>query len=515
MTNITHRLQEQADALGDQAALIDRHRGQRRCLTYRELLDATEAGASLLTRHGLEPGDTVLFFHPVRIGLYVALLSVLRAGMTAMFIDPSAGRGLIKRCCALHQPKAFFGSPKAHLLRLLVPAIRRIQQHYVTGTWLPGACRWDHTLERTSTNAVVDCENDHPALITFTSGSTGQPKAVARTHRFLLAQHHALERSLSLKQGQVDLITLPVFVLENLASGLTSVLADTDLAKPGAADVDVEAVSQQITEENVERVAASPAFLQRLLTESRSIRPIQHVYTGGAPVFPPLLDALHAAQPTATIHGVYGSTEVEPMADLPYDSITEEDRQAMRSGKGLLVGKPVDEVDLVILPDQWGHLIESAIPCLANTPGEIAVAGDHVLTGYLHGKGDEETKFQSAGRTWHRTGDAGYLDEQGRLWLLGRCSAKIEDTRGTLYPFTVETSLSFMPEIARSAAIQIGTHRVLALEFADKNTQDLSAIQEAVAWASFDDFKVQTTIPVDRRHNAKIDYTALRVVLDV
>jgi acyl-CoA synthetase (AMP-forming)/AMP-acid ligase II len=111
-------------------------------------------------------------------------------------------------------------------------------------------------------------------------------------------------------------------------------------------------------------------------------------------------------------------------------------------------------VDLVILPDQWGHLIESAIPCLANTPGEIAVAGDHVLTGYLHGKGDEETKFQSAGRTWHRTGDAGYLDEQGRLWLLGRCSAKIEDTRGTLYPFTVETSLSFMPEIARSAAIE-------------------------------------------------------------
>ncbi|MEM7384143.1 MAG: AMP-binding protein [Verrucomicrobiota bacterium] len=339
--NILHQLAKQTSLRGDQPALIDRHRGTRRCLTYTELMEATDAGAAMLTRHGLAPGDTVLFFHPVKIELYIALLSVLRAGMTAMFIDPSAGRSLIKHCCALHEPHAFFGSPKAHLLRLLVPAVRRIHKHYVTGSWVPGAHRWDLNESTQSPGFITDPEAEFPALITFTSGSTGQPKAVARTHAFLLAQHRALEHSLALKPGQVDLITLPVFVLANLASGLTSILADTDLAKPGQADI--PSVKRQITGEKVERVAASPAFLERMLTDPTSLSSIRHFYTGGAPVFPPLLDALQALSTEASVNAVFGSTEAEPIADLPYTSILTEDREAMRAGKGLLTGQPVGE----------------------------------------------------------------------------------------------------------------------------------------------------------------------------
>ncbi|MEM7387451.1 MAG: AMP-dependent synthetase, partial [Verrucomicrobiota bacterium] len=204
----------------------------------------------------------------------------------------------------------------------------------------------------------------------------------------------------------------------------------------------------------------------------------------------------------------------------PYTSILTEDREAMRAGKGLLTGKPVGEINLAIIRDQWSDPIQplttASFASMENDPGEpgeIVVSGDHVLDSYLHGKGNEETKFTVDHQVWHRTGDAGYLDSQGRLWLLGRCAARIEDERGTLFPFAAETALSFVPEVIRCAAVQINGARVLALELTNSSDQTMATIKATVAWAHFNDFRTVNSIPVDRRHNAKIDYPALRSIL--
>ena len=73
-----------------------------------------------------------------------------------------------------------------------------------------------------------------PALVTFTSGSTGAPKAAVRTHGFLLEQHRVLAESLRLTPDDLDLTTLPIFVLANLGSGVCSLIPDADLRHPGA-----------------------------------------------------------------------------------------------------------------------------------------------------------------------------------------------------------------------------------------------------------------------------------------
>src|SRR6185369_11013626 len=96
--------------------------------------------------------------------------------------------------------------------------------------------------------------------------------------------------------------------------------------------------------------------------------------------------------------------------------------------------------------------------------GEIVVAGGHVLRGYLHGHGDEETKIRVGDAIWHRTGDAGYLDDRGRLWLLGRCSARIVDARGTLWPFAVECAARAVEGVERAALAEVDGGRVLALQ---------------------------------------------------
>src|SRR5690606_19153868 len=134
----------------------------------------------------------------------------------------------------------------------------------------------------------------------------------------------------------------------------------------------------------------------------------------------------------------------------------------------------------------------------------------HVLPGYLHGAGDRETKFRVDGRIWHRTGDAGCLDERGRLWLLGRAQARLSDDRGTLYPFAVEAAACAVAGVRRSALVQVDGKRVLVIEPAAKAPSDLPAIiSRQLAWAHLDQVRPMKSIPVDKRHNAKIDYPAL------
>jgi acyl-CoA synthetase (AMP-forming)/AMP-acid ligase II len=334
-----------------------------------------------------------------------------------------------------------------------------------------------------------------------------------RSHGFLLAQHRALSKALDFVEGEVDLITLPVFVLANLASGLTSVLAATDLAKPGSPDV--AAIRAQCDRFHVTRCAASPAFFEGFLASPASVPMFEKVFTGGAPVFPDLLRRLRDALPEACIHSVYGSTEAEPIAHFPAD---EETGSLTRQGGGLCAGVPVEEIDLRIIGDQWGTPVGplagdefAALAVKAGQAGEIIVSGDHVLRGYLGGIGDEETKIHAGGRVWHRTGDAGWMDPLGRVWLLGRCAEKLPGD-ALCYPFAIECALrEVFPDIQMAALDWEGRKTLVA-------GKKCGSVEVGEIEARAEDFGIDRiifvdSIPLDRRHNAKIDYPALRAML--
>jgi acyl-CoA synthetase (AMP-forming)/AMP-acid ligase II len=342
-----------------------------------------------------------------------------------------------------------------------------------------------------------------------------------RTQEFLLAQYRALAPSIALEAGEVDLATLPVFVLANLAAGVTTVIADVDLRRPGA--VDGAKVWAQIKRCGVTRITASPAFFERLVVHAKAsgetLRTIDKLHTGGAPVFPRLLVAMRGFAPSAKVVAVYGSTEAEPIAHFEVSEMSDEDQAAMRAGRGLLAGMPVPEVRLRVVRDRWGEargnlsVSEFANEVLpTGRVGEIVVAGDHVLKGYLGGLGDTETKFRVDGEVWHRTGDAGCFDEGGRLWLQGRCAARLDDGRGELYPFGVECVAMIFPEVRRAAVLAHKGKRVLAVE-ADRGKILEKKLLDSARWALIDEIIFVDAMPVDRRHNAKIDYGTLRAWL--
>jgi acyl-CoA synthetase (AMP-forming)/AMP-acid ligase II len=464
----------------------------------------------------------VLIFYPMSAELYAALLALFRLGLVAMFLDPGAGREHIERCCTLNPPRALIAGTRAQFLCLMSRALGRIPRKFVIGWPLPGLRRWSAHEHLEPHADILDCGPDTPALLTFTSGSTGRPKGALRTHGFLLRQHEILARSFRLQPEAVDLTTLPIVLLANLASGLTSVIPDADLRYPGA--VRPGPILDQVERHGVTRSVASPAFFECLARGAggRTLPRFEQVYTGGAAVFPRTLEEIHSLAPGADVVAVYGSTEAEPIAHVSRNDITAADVGAMLSGRGLLAGAPINEIELRVVPDRWGTPLglysaeQFRALCLeSDRPGEIVVTGEHVLKGYLQGRGDEETKFRVGGATWHRTGDAGYLDAQGRLWLLGRCAARIQDGRGELYPFAVEAAVYHDTGVRRAALAAHGGRRVLAVECLDaSHAADPQRLRQEVAWAGIDEVRVFRHIPVDKRHNAKIDYPALRRMLE-
>ncbi|MBI4346148.1 MAG: AMP-binding protein [Elusimicrobia bacterium] len=519
--NVAEALSEQARLRPDAPAVIDRARGQDRVTTFGELETTARRAAAMLGDSGLERGDAVLVFQPMSAELYAALVAILRQGLVGMFVDPARGVAHIEDCCGVLPPQAFIGSGRAHLLRLLSPALRRIPRKFSTGLPLPGARSWRGLRRFPEAGAAAEAAADAPALVTFTSGTGGRPKAVVRTHGFLDAQRRVIAETLTHRAGEVELTSLPIFVLANLASGLTSVIPHADLRRPDA--IDPRPVLRQIDRFRPSRCVAPPAFLARLADgcarRGRSLGTLERVYTGGGPVFPRLLRDVARIAPSVEVVAVYGSTEAEPIARTTRAELDDADVAAMRGGAGILAGAPVPGLEVRILPDRWGTplppMTRAALEAQALPPGgagEIVVAGEHVLTGYLGGVGDSESKFRVDGHVWHRTGDAGRFDARGRLWLLGRCESKIADARGVLYPFAVECASLEFAYVRRAALDALDGLRVLAVEPAGRGLSPAQSreLARALAWAGVDEVRAIRRIPLDPRHNSKVDYAALR-----
>jgi olefin beta-lactone synthetase len=520
--NIITILQQFAITHAGVPAIIDTYKKGSRTTTFAELEKASAVLATLLQQKGLQAGDAVLVFHPMSAELYIILAALFRLGLVAMFLDPGAGKNHIDNCCSLYPPKALIASSKAHLLRLQSSALQRIPLKFAIGCPIPGTISWHYHQQAPYKpyniyDEIYKTPTDSPALITFTSGSTGKPKAALRTHEFLLAQHQALVDSLQLQPQQLDLATLPIFVLANLASGLTSLIPNADLRKPGA--INPAPVIRQILTHQPTRTVASPGFLSRLIEYCQrynlTLPSLEKIFIGGAPVMPNTLVQLQQIAPNSQITTVYGSTEAEPIACTQTQA---EDIATTLTGGGLLVGKPVESIQLRILPQCWGKPIspythtEFTTACQpTGTPGEIVVSGNHVLSSYLFGHGNEETKFTVEATSWHRTGDVGYMDNEGRLWLLGRCIGCIEDNYGTLYPLVVEGILQNHPDIRHSAVILHQGQRTLVVELNKPNNQiNWVSIKDSLKNMHIQNIKVCKKFPLDKRHNAKIDYPVLQ-----
>ena len=458
-------------------------------LRFSELKAEVAALAGGLQKLGIGPGDRIVLLIPMSIDLYRVLLALFHIGATATLIDPAAD---VQAILSRHPVDGLIGIPKAHLLRLKVPALRGLKAYVSTG-FVPLPHRSLRSLK--SEPAAVGPDS-HPALLTFTSGTTGLPKAIARSHQFLLDQHRVLGEHMRFGPGDTDMPTLPVFLLHSLASGATCVIADADLSQVGS--VAPDPVIAQLKTHEVSSMSGSPAFFRRLadrLLQTQDTLPaLRHIFTGGARVPATLVDDLTTTLPEANIHVVYGSTEAEPIAVL--DAKASRAQLLATADQGTLVGTPVDAIQLRIEMQNSSTRF-----------GEIWVAGSHVNAHYLDNPEAEAAhKVHEGETTWHRTGDVGRLDEDGQLWLVGRVGESV----ASLWPLAVEGAAEALPWVKQAGLVAIDDKPILAVVLNPGAPEDWTDTLQDLTQA---EPVAVDAIPTDKRHNAKVDRSALAAVL--
>lgn len=471
-----------------------------------------------LQAEGFRQGDRLLVLFPPCVDLYALVVALLGLGMVPVFVDTGMSRA---RIIAAFRASGARGVVSVRaLLRLwpLMPVLWRLRRYAVDGRAL--GVRPVERLRGSAKGApqAVTLAPDTHGLITFTSGSTGLPKGADRTHGSLIAQHLAIRHHWPDQDGEVDLTCLPVVGLHNLSCGLTTVLPAVNLGAP--ATVEPHLVVAQIQAEGASRLAAAPAFTEKLARYVRDQRialpTLRLLVVGGAPVDRPLAALLREAFPGTESLIAYGSTEVEPISGV---TVTE---YLTSPGEGHLVGAPIPEAEVAIvhLPADPAAITDPTLTpwrVAAGAVGEIVVRGPHVLRGYVDNPAaTRENKIPGPdGQLWHRTGDTGYLDGEGRIWVTGRLKDQVQVNGRKVEPYPVEAALNALNGVARAAFISDAAGEpaaVLQLHAGVDAAAVFRSARECLAARELAGVRCQPVpvMPVDGRHNSKIDRVTLK-----
>ena len=500
----------------DNTALFDLKTGNK--ITFTQIDTKSDEICSYLIQKGFKKGNKIVVFVPIGIEFYLILTAIFKMGLQAVFIDPYAGIEHINKCCEMISPDGIIGSGKTLLKGFFLKGIRKI------GKKINYIKMMEHSeklsiYEKNKNQKIIQNEKidgNTPALISFTSGSTGFPKIIMRTHEFLLGQHNVLEKNLKFEKETAVYSSFPIFLLSHMATGTTTFIPDLNWRKP--VESDFRNIVKQITENNIQNIILPPAIFDNIVKfckdEKIILENVQKVYTGGAPVFYSLMKKIKEVFTNAKIIALYGASEAEPISVLNFEDITEEDIENMKNGEGLLAGKIVNEIELKIeelekMPKKNKILKDNNVENFSALKGEILVKGENVVNGYLNVEKNPNEK-------WHKTGDMGYINEKGQLILLGRVKGRIQLGEKIYYPFAVETAFSFCKILKKSVLTSKNGKLYLLVERNLEYKGNLSEDSEIIGLKKkFEIFKiVETEIPMDKRHNSKTDYKKLEEIIE-
>lgn len=552
--NIAGRLRAAAAAAPERTAVVARVGGIEREWTFRELDTESDRLALGLAALGGGPGTRLVLFVRFSWEFVTLTFAIFKAGATVVLIDPGMGRANIFECLREVQPDGFVAIPMVQIVRWWKRSLfPRARLNVTVGPrWFPGgptygklrawgARQLDEGTSALERLPVVRAED--PAAVIFTSGSTGPPKGVLYEHGMFDAQVDIIRDFYGIAPGEVDLPGFPLFGLFNAAMGVTTVIPEMDPTRP--AEVDPRKIVDAIHRRAVTQAFGSPAFWNRVgrfcEAEGVSLPTIRRGLSAGGPVPLHVLRRMTRAftGPGADLHTPYGATESLPVASIGGREVLERTAGLTAQGRGTCVGRPFPGVDVRIIPISEGP-IESLEEVGAAPPGEIGeivVRSRSVTREYFQrpeatrlakiaasanepgGEGRELPGF------YHRIGDVGYFDEAGLLWFCGRKTHIVESPQGRMFSVCCEAIFDEHPEVYRSALVGVGARGsqqpVIVVEpepgrypespdEINRLRADLLAVAAAhPLTASIETVLFHRSLPVDTRHNVKINREAL------
>jgi acyl-CoA synthetase (AMP-forming)/AMP-acid ligase II len=497
--------------------------------TYQELNQLSDTYARGLQAYGIGPGVRTALMLTPGLDFFAMFFALFKAGAVPVLIDPGIGTKSLKQCLAEASPKAFIGVTRAHFARKILGWAKESCELLVSAGPTLGLGginlkKLKKLGEASASEAEHAVKPDDMAAILFTSGSTGVPKGVVYRHRHFNAQVEMLKNAFDIAPGEVSLPTFPPFALFDPALGMTTIVPDMDPTRP--ADADPEKLIQAIDRFKVTNIFGSPALLDTLsrhcVDKGIRMESVTRVISAGAAVPVRTIRRMQKSlYQDAEIHTPYGATECLPVASISASQIDDKMIDMIESGDGVCVGRPVEpnEVRIIKISEMAFNDISETTEMPLGMPGEIIVTGPTCTDSYWNREADTlMAKFTDEhGRNWHRMGDIGIMDGQGRLWYCGRVSQRVETGQETLFADQCEAIFNQHPDLVRSAVVGAGARGrqtpVLCIEVKGKlspvDTERVHFDLLQLAQAHSITRSIRTVLfhpgfPVDIRHNSKI-----------
>jgi len=497
--------------------------------SYRELDELSDCYARGLHAYGITAGTRTALMLTPGLDFFAMFFALFKAGAVPVLIDPGIGMKPLKQCLAEASPKAFIGVTKAHFARKILGWAKESCELLVTaGPRLGLGGISLKKLREMGENSPEETRHEvgpnDMAAILFTSGSTGVPKGVVYRHRHFNAQVRMLQKAFDIQPGEVSLPTFPPFALFDPALGMTTVVPIMDPTRP--AEADPAKLLAAIDRFKVTNIFGSPALLNTLsrhcVDNKIRIESVMRVISAGAAVpIRTIRRMQNSLYQDANIHTPYGATECLPVSSISARELDDRMVDRIESGDGVCVGRPIEpnEVRIIKISEMAFNRLSETTEMPFGMPGEIIVTGPSCTDSYW--QRDTDTAMaklvDDEGRTWHRMGDVGILDGQGRLWYCGRVSQRIDTGKEVLFADQCEAIFNQHPDLLRSAVVGVGARGrqmpVLCIELKGKlspvDTERVHFDLLQLAQAHSMTREIRTVLfhpgfPVDIRHNSKI-----------
>lgn len=423
--------------------------------TWAQLADSVDRNAAAQVAAGLRAGDRVAILDKNSPAHLVTALACLRAGTVlipvSFLLAPEEARRLISDA----RPRLLLvGGEFRHVTDAIEPDLPSVEKTVVVGgsgdqygQWLAGA----------DPAALPPCpDGDTCFLQVYTSGTTGYPKGAMFTGAAMTAQAVSRGAALGATPDSVWMSALSAFHTGTVGWVLTALYHGACVVL--VRDIDPPALLEEITRRRVTHLVLAPALLGALVSvPGAADRDYSHVralvYTA-SPIPPPLLRRCLETFPVPFFQG-YGMTEASVISLLG----DREHRDTGHAHRLASAGKPLPGVEVRIAELVTGE------PQRPGQTGEVLVRSRQVMLGYWTAAGPDRSTFTPEGSL--RTGDAGYLDDDGYLYLTGRLKDMYITDGSNVYATEVERVLAEHPQVAEVAVIGVpdDTHGETGLAF--------------------------------------------------
>ncbi len=398
--------------------------------TYAQLDEESGRLASALADLGLQPGGMAAICLPNGRQWLAAYFGILKAGGAAVTLPLALPREELLPLLEDCRPSFLF-TTEAKLAQL-----QGAELPFLTHVVAPGGgLTYQGLLERAGASlAARERGRDDLAAVLYTGGTTGRAKGVMLSHANLLASAHNVARQERSSEMDRALCFLPLnHVFGQVHIMLSTVLTAGALVLLPA--FDLEQVLEALAHQGVTKFYAVPTVYVRLLAQAglkAKLGRVRYTFSAAASMALELVREWKEAT-GLDIHEAYGMTESAAM-------VTYNHYYRHRVGS---VGTPVGTVEVAIL-DPAGQ------PLPQGQEGEICIQGPNIMQGYLGRPRETQEAFWGP---WFRSGDIGYLDQEGYLFIVDRLKDMIITGGENVYPREVEELLFQRPEVEECAVV--------------------------------------------------------------